>query len=290
MSERILLLFNPIAGKGRSESSVSSLEKNLKERGFDTFKSVASDYVDSSLQTNPIAGFDAVVVAGGDGTIMNLLPALSNSGVPVYNLPTGNESLFAREFGMKKNLGQVFTLLKKKTCKTCYIPTANNKPFFCMASIGFDSEVVCSIAKARTGVLGHRGYVFPTLKAALNHVAPVIDLSVNGQKVINSEPGFLIVGNCKQYALSMPFVPEASSESKELVARFFPYKSVAGFLWFNLKTLLKSRNISGSRFFRGDHFSICSEIPFPVQADGDYLEDTPVTIETTDNTIKVLSA
>ncbi len=289
MSDTILLLFNPIAGKGRSEATIKDLEKSLIERGYATLSSGVLDYIQDLHKTQPLTNFQAAVIAGGDGTIRSLLSLITNPTIPIYNIPMGNESLFAREFCMKNNLNQITSLLEVKSYKTCFIPEANQMPFFSMVSVGFDSEVVSSIAKNRTGTIGHRGYVLPILKTAVSHKAPIIDLTVDGEKVISSEPGFVIVANCKQYALSMPFIPEADCERKELVARFFPYNGLREYLLFNIRTLTGQKGLPGSKFFRGEKFLIETESPFPAQVDGDYLGNTPVELKTTGNTIKVLA-
>jgi diacylglycerol kinase (ATP) len=289
MSNNILLLFNPIAGKGRSQAAIQTLESCLKETGFRTFSAGASDYIQNLHKAQPLTNFQAAVIAGGDGTIRSLLPLISNSEVPVYNIPTGNESLFAREFYMKNNVSQIISLLEQKSYKTCFVPETNQMPFFSMVSVGFDSEVVRAIAENRTGAIGHRGYVLPTLKTSFSHKAPITSLSVDGKKVISSEPGFTIVANCKQYALSMPFLPEANCESEELVARFFPYKGLPGYLLFNIRILLGQKDLPGSKFFRGEKFLIETQSPFPAQVDGDYLGNTPIELKTTENTIRVLA-
>ncbi len=88
----------------------------------------------------------------------------------------------------------------------------------------------------------------------------------------------------------MPFLPEADSEVKKLVARFFPYKNLPGYLLINIKTLLGKKNLKGSMFFEGEKFIIETTEAFPAQADGDFLSNTPLTVETTTNTIQVLTS
>ncbi len=288
MFETVLLLFNPIAGKGNSEYLVRSLEQRLLLEGFST-RVEESSVCRETLSQDLLGGnFIAAIIAGGDGTVGDFLALFSDTRVPIYNLPTGNQSLFAKEFGMSVCFDQVVSLLKEKVSKKCYVPLANDRSFFTMASVGFDSQVVEKVSKNRSGPVGNMGYVFPTFLTAVAHRAPEISLTVDGEKLIDSQPGYVIVANCKQYALSMEFLPEANPLEKSLVARFFPYSSVASYLKLNLKALFGKKHLSGSKFFQGESFLIESSLPFPVQVDGDYVGYTPVLLQSTDRQITPL--
>ena len=46
--------------------------------------------------SDDIAASDLVVVVGGDGTIRKLLDIINKTATPIYAIPGGNESLFAR--------------------------------------------------------------------------------------------------------------------------------------------------------------------------------------------------
>ena len=289
MIKKIRLIYNPIAGKGKSELASKELESFLTAEGYSVVSSGAEELVQNEPLTPSLSQFDALLLAGGDGTLMRLLPFLIQSQTPVYMLPTGNESLFAREFNMKQCSKTVLQTLKQNIVSKHYVPNANGIHFFTMLSIGLDADIVATISEKRTGPLGHHGYVIPTLKSALRHKAPRLTLRDSSKTLIDKQSGFLILTNNSQYALKIPFVPEADSSEKNICVRFFPYNNALGFVSLSLRTLLFGAQSSSSSYFEADSFYVeASPEEAAAQADGDFISNTPLEIKIGSESINIL--
>ncbi len=91
---RVTLIHNPNAGPGRTMDG-RELVAALAAFGWRA-RSVVSDDIEKALR-NP---GDAVVVAGGDGTIGRVAKRLVRTGVPLGVIPTGTANNVARTLGV----------------------------------------------------------------------------------------------------------------------------------------------------------------------------------------------
>lgn len=267
------------------------VEAHLQKVGFLVqAKESQARYAAQEIE-NFLTNLDVVLVAGGDGTLRNILFALARTKTPVYMLPSGNESLFARAFSMRANPEQVEHALRRGNVSRRYLAQVNGEAFFTMASVGLDSEVIASIARTRSGPIGRVGYLVPTCQAFLHHVAPQIDLVVDGERKLQGESGLLIIANSPEYAGNLNPVPEADNASKCLHARFFPYRWPWIYGKFLFSYMLRHAvSLSGSTLFVGNTFQleITNRESFPIQADGEHVCQAPGTFSITDQQISIL--
>lgn len=285
------IVYNPIAGKGSSGSVSERLKLHLEENGFEVRMRESDPHGDSRETCEFVKSVDVLIVAGGDGTLMSFLPVLVMTDTPVYMLPTGNESLFAREFGMSRFPADVVRTLRTGEISRHYVGKINDTYFFEMISLGVDSEVVEMVAHSRGGPIKHKGYFLPALRAFRSHRPPQLILTVDGRRRIDGEEGYLIIANTRQYALGLGFVPEADSTQAELSARFFPYRRSFGWLAWVLRCAV-GKALPGSYppLFRGKRFEVdvIDRESYPVQADGEHIGQSPAVITISDEIINVL--
>lgn len=286
------ICYNPIAGKGRAVTQSKDLAGFLEQKGFSVSLECSDAEGDRQKVKSLAQSVDVLVVAGGDGTLLRMLPGLIECETPIYMLPVGNESLFAREFAMSSTSEEIAETFQNGIISRHSVPTCNGNPFFSMASVGFDSCVIQRVATLRKGPIRHRGYLRSILTELSNHTPPCLSVYVDGECVVKSARGFVIAANNKQYALGIRFVPEADSSRSNLTVRFFPYRNV-----FGLISVAVSRacgcSIDQARcpVFSGQEIRIETESSelYPVQADGEFLGETPVLLAAQNHWLNVLS-
>ena len=289
---RVALLYNPIAGRGRSVEIARRFQSLLLENRVAVCLAETLPNGQSPL-TAEIAAAEVICIAGGDGTLLRLIPQLSEWAKPIWLIPTGGECLAARRFGMTAEPTQLLNALKKQQRSERLLAEASDRPFFSMTSFGLDAETIALLSKQRTSKLSRFGYVLPTLRAALTFSNAKLSVSADGKKVIDEESGYFIVANGSEYAGGISFVPEASgahSENPLLCARFFPNAGIFRNIEWIFDFLLGFKvNLAGTRFFRANEYLVTSashSIAF--QADGEHLGETPVTIRRSSKRLQFL--
>jgi diacylglycerol kinase (ATP) len=265
--KKVLIIFNPISSAGNTEALAYEFGEFLTHHGIDvevcesekkmkSYKRIAAD----------ITMRDLLVVVGGDGTVRKLLPLLSKTDTPVYVVPGGNESLFARSYGMSANAED---LLSGNGIQ-------GGKPFFIMASMGFDSLTIKQIGK-RKGPINDSTYVWCGLSALVSLHHPTVTISIEGQTVIDHKSGYIIVANSPAYARNLQLVPGASPSVNELVIGFLPGARRQHELIKTLRMLQHKPAGLPLQYFSGRNISLTLHAPsYPLQVDGDYFRNRDI--------------
>lgn len=87
-------------------------------------------------------GVDAVIAAGGDGTISAAAAAAYATGKPLAVLPAGTMNLFARALGVPLVLSEALEATARGTIGEVDIATANGRPFVHQYGVGIHARLV----------------------------------------------------------------------------------------------------------------------------------------------------
>jgi diacylglycerol kinase (ATP) len=142
---------------------------------------------------------EAVVVAGGDGSVHHVLGNLSGTGVPLYHLPLGTANLFARQFGMGVCGEGVVRALEAMRTRDIDLLEINGRPAAVMMSMGTDAAVVHRLAHARRGPIRTVSYVGPFLAELSRWMARPIRVEADGGTIVDGVPGVVVVANMRHY-------------------------------------------------------------------------------------------
>jgi diacylglycerol kinase (ATP) len=286
--EKILIIYNPISSAGNTESLSRKLGTVLAGHGKNVEVCPSEKKMKgyTRIEDN-IAASELVVVVGGDGTVRKLLGLINKTGTPVYAIPGGNESLFARSYAMSTDTGDLLQAIASGICLQQFYGVISGKgirgekPFFHMASMGLDSLTVKNIGK-RKGPLNDSIYLWHGLKAlcALHH--PTVSVSVDGQPVVDHGAGYIIVANTSAYAKNLQLVPSANPSKNELVAGFLPGARPQHELVKAMRILQRKPANLPMQYFSGKHIT-CTlhDKAYPLQVDGDYFRNRDIEAEST---------
>ncbi|SFF18134.1 diacylglycerol kinase family protein [Nitrosomonas sp. Nm166] len=286
--QNILIIYNPISSAGNTETLACKLEMELSFHG----KSVVVRTSEKKMKgytriRDDIAASDLVVVIGGDGTIRKLLNSINKTDTPIYAIPGGNESLFARSYEMSTSSDDLLEAIASGTCLQQFYGLISGqgiqgeKPFFHMASMGLDSLTVKNIGK-RKGPLNDSVYIWHGLKALCSLHHPTVSVRVDGEPVIDRGSGYLIVANNSAYARNLQLVPTANPSRNELVLGFLPGAQYQHELVKAMKILQRKPANLPMQYFSGKSIA-CTlhNQSYPLQVDGDYFRNRDIESEST---------
>lgn len=108
---------------------------------------------------------DAILAAGGDGTISAAATACYESQVPLAVLPAGTMNLFAHSLKMPLDLGEALEAVAAGSVGAVDIATANGVPFIHQFSVGLHARLI----RRREGITynGRIGKVFASFRAVV---------------------------------------------------------------------------------------------------------------------------
>lgn len=141
-------------------------------------------------------GADAVVSAGGDGTVNAVASALVGGDVPLGVLPLGTLNHFARDIGMPDDLPAAVRLIANGQAQRVDVGEINGRFFVNNSSIGLYPEIVSSRDQDRRQSGRSKWWAMTIAVWRVLRRFPLLLVRVvtEGKAVVTSTP-FLFVGN-----------------------------------------------------------------------------------------------
>ncbi len=209
MSRHILYIINPIAGTRTKKDLQQFIEQKTKAAGFayQVFPSVASGDYSFLFPIIAEQGITDVVVAGGDGTISQVVNSLREQPVNFGIIPCGSGNGLALSAGISKQPEKALQVVLKGKA----IPTDGfliNGHFSCMLSgIGFDAKVAHEFAQQSQR--GLKTYASLVSRNFFNAAAYPFTINTNGFS-FNTDAYFISIANSNQFGNHVTIAPKAS--------------------------------------------------------------------------------
>ena len=229
-------------------------------------------------------GVDLVVVAGGDGTVREVVSALTGSGVPLAILPTGTANLFARNLGLdgRRRAQAVRTALGGRDValdvgqawvRTVADPARQGPwPFLVMAVIGRDARTVAATGPRLKDALGWLAYLAAGVAEMLRPaLAMEVDLDGHPRKV---RTWTVLFGNCPRIPGGIAVFPQARPDDGVLDCLEVPLRGP--WEWWAVAAhglLGRPRQVRALAYGRTSGARVVPGQPQPIQLDGDVVHD-----------------
>lgn len=214
---RLRVIRNPVAGQRRG-GLFREVLRHLEALGcvvevVDT--AGPGDATRLAAEASP-ARYDAVVVAGGDGTINEALNGLTGpggSGLPLAILPLGTANVLAAELGLPNRSADIARLIARGSARPVHLGEANGRRFSMMVGVGFDAHVVASVRPGIKRLIGKGAYVLETLRALLDYRFATYRVAVDGTEY---RAASAVVANGHYYGGRFTCAPQASLADPDL--------------------------------------------------------------------------
>lgn len=224
------------------------------------------------------AGYDAVVVAGGDGTINEVVQALANTDTALGYLPYGTVNVWAREMDIPREAVAAAQAMTTGRVEEIDLGQANDRYFLLMAGIGFDGQVMQRAQtleryKSRLGVLP---YIAAGLSMAPFYRGADIELRYDGL-IRKVQALMVILSNTRLYGGYFQLAPGAVANDGWLDLCIVRGRGPIALARQSIPFFLtRSSRLSDVEIFRVRDLTVQSDAPLPVQVDGELLGDTPM--------------
>lgn len=159
MPDSACLIFNPVAGQGDAQQQLA-LIRSLLEPAIDLDIRLTSPEqgADQLVRDAVAAGANAVIAAGGDGTLSAAAGALINSDIPLGVLSCGTANSFASALNLPADLTEACQVILSGTTRRVDAAYCNGQPMLLLVGVGFEAEMIAAAdreAKNRFGVLAY---------------------------------------------------------------------------------------------------------------------------------------
>ena len=239
MERRFIYIVNPISGAKEK----NSLRELIHARtwaagiGFEVYHSVPNgdySFLYPSIEEN---GVTDVIIAGGDGTINQVINSLRKFDINFGIIPCGSGNGLAFSAGLVKNASASLDTIFKGNTKYTDAFTINGQ-FACMlCGLGFDAQVAHDFANdPKRGLLT---YIKKTVSNFFSSKTYPFVINADGRKIA-TDSFFISIANSNQFGNHFTIAPSASltdgmldivvmNRQSKLAMLFRTFKQVFGF-------------------------------------------------------------
>ena len=278
MRRRFLLIENPRAGAGKGEliaRSVAALVKRgasverITTKSAARTRETARDAARSEL-------FDALIVAGGDGTIRDAASGLLGRALPFGVIPAGTGNVLAAELGLPRAPEALADYLCRAKAHAVTGGTANGELFLFMTGVGLDAEIVARLPLPLARRIGKTAYAPAILSALATAPRPRLTVRI-GNKTMSAE--WAIVAKSSRFAGSFRLTRKAGLLKDGLQLINITSKSrLADAIRLAVLPFGMLERMHGVRIEACAQAVIEADRPTPMQIDGDIRGTTPVEV------------
>ncbi len=295
-----LLIYNPAAGpRAELRRDLERVVGYLGERGWHVAIRATRKAGDATelARAAVAARCKAVLVAGGDGTVHEVVNGLAGSDTAMGVLPVGTGNVWAKEIGLPTltltqpdRLLAAARMLVDGEARWMDVGRAGDRYFLICAGVGIDSTVAAQVEPRTrtTKQLGALAYLSAGVRIASDFSGVRSTICVDG-RTIRTRIVLVVVSNIQLYGGFVKMTPEARVDDGLLDVRVFRgmgptwvFRHVAGvFTHRHLRDPLVSH-------YQGRQVTIETAEPYPIQLDGEPVGMTPVSVRVVPRALRVL--
>lgn len=296
----LLLIVNPTAGR-RRRGLVDAVVGRVRQEGWtvDVVETQAAGDARRLAETCDARRYGVIAVAGGDGTINEVINGLAGRGADapaVGIVPLGTANVLAHELGIGFSAAAVARTMTGGRVLSVQPGEAVNgagaRCFSLMAGAGFDAKVVAGVSAPLKRRLGRAAYVWRSLIEARRYRPVRYQVEIDG---VCHEASSVIVTRSRHYAGPYVVAPNAALGEPLLYVCLFECWGRSHTFRYGLALLLGClprtagyRVVSG-RAVRVSVLSDAGELrEQPVQIDGDNALTLPVSIGLSAGAVRLL--
>lgn len=289
-SVHLKVIYNPAAGRGRARRHVLEVEEYLRSRGarVECEPSTGPDDLVRIAAESSRAGYDRVVVCGGDGTLNLSIREFDLTRGTLALIPTGSGDDFAKVMGIPRNVRRACDVALDGVIREVDVALANEIRYLGVAGLGFDSEVADFANRNVRFLRGSAVYLYAILRVLPKFTPRPVDLrSENGSR--HAHIMFAAVGNTRQYGGGIRITPDAVVDDG-LLDLCLVHQTTRVELLKTLPKAYTGAHVSSPfvEMSRGREFHFSSDQPMAVYADGEPITRTPASFGLAAGRLKVV--
>ncbi len=260
---------------------------------FDSIATTGPGHAGEIARQEVDRGAELILVAGGDGTINEVVNGMAFSDVPLGVLPAGTANVLACELGIGKSMERAAEALADTVLERVALGSIANgseeskRYFLLMAGAGLDADIVYHLNGRLKQAFGKVAYWIGGF-SRVGRRFPEITVEANGCEFRSS---FALLSRVRNYGGDLEIAPTISLLDDEFEMVLFEGESSLGFLKYMLGVVMRQQqNMQGITILRTRQaeFSSAGGQKIHLQVDGEYVGVAPARVEIVPNALTLL--
>lgn len=293
---RILLVFNPRAGHKRGKKILTEVLERFENKGVKVTL-CQTDYPGHGMeivQQAPLCDYDALVTAGGDGMVFELINGYyrqrGDSNVPLGVIPIGTGNAFARDLGLRRERWQeaVDAIALHRKCRVDVGRfTTGGRDYYYLNILGFGFVADVSKTAQTLKIFGDSAYLLGVFYQTLLLHTYQLTLEIEGE-VLNRENIFVEISNTRYTGVNFLMSPKARIDDGLLDITLLGKMSRTRLLRCLPKIFTGEHiHLEEVETFQARKMKFETDIPKILTPDGELMGSTPIEVECLPRAVEV---
>lgn len=286
----VLLVVNPISGRGRALRDLDEVRHALRVRGLKVSVVQTAGPGDALRAARDFGGRSGVILAfGGDGTFNEVLNGADLTSCTLGMIPAGAGNVLAKEVGLSWHAPRAVEQMIGGRRIRCDVGICNGRRFACVFGAGFDGAVVERVTAKRAGAMTQRHYVPALLRTVFRPGDWDIEVRVDGS-LFSAHVNAAVVGNTHSYGGPIELTPCASPLDGLLDIMATRLNGPLAMLDRTVALLMRKTHLPRTtRYGRGSRVHLSSSRgDVPCQMDGEFAGHLPADITCSPRAMQLL--
>lgn len=288
-----LFVINPASGRDSSAPLKRALLDELPNiPGADAVVLTGPDQALQIATEAAANGYDRIVVAGGDGTINEIINGIGDSEIALGIIPVGTGNVLAHDLGIARDdLQGALGIIKAGKTREVDLGKAGDTRFLLMAGFGFDAEVVRSVPSRAKGIFGRMAYAPMLVHESVMYRPSEFRLVLDEETALSTSAYNVIICNCASYAPNLRIAPNASLDDGLLDVMIFerrPAMKLRFLGWLSASLITRWAADSSAIHYQARRVRIESTPIVKMQIDGDVRGESGVTVEVLPKALRLI--
>jgi YegS/Rv2252/BmrU family lipid kinase len=296
--KRALLFFNKKSGQNAGGGKLDLIRDHLMEHDINVqteFVPKPPNEMRSLVHQALTEGVELVLAAGGDGTISLVADALVDSGLPLGILPLGTGNLLAKELKIPTHLEKALDLVTSTDWQPFEIDAIemNGHHYLLNLSAGLSSQVMKNTPSEEKQRFGFFAYLAHFFQQVFGLKLQRFEISCDEKKATSFMASEVMVTNGKTIAFDpLEWADDIYINDGRLDLFIIRAANLFDILKFIIVIFSKRtwRNPIIRHLPIEDSCTIKSAHPLPIQADGDAVGQTPITVRVKRRAVSIVTS
>jgi len=227
-----------------------------------------------------------LVVGSGDGTIASVVDHLAHTETVLGYLPLGTTNNFGRSLGLPLRLEAAVDVIATGKVADVDLGSVNGDLFANLVSIGVSAAVAGHTPHALKRRLGRGAYALTGLRTLVTH-RPFVAEVKTGDTTWHVTTHQLNIANGRMHA-GTAIATDASIDDRLLIAYSLGGSRRLSTIGASARQALTPwQPVERKGYLIASEFSISTDVPLPVDVDGEISGHTPINVKVTEQALRV---
>lgn len=284
--KRLLVIRNPAAGQRRERRYRRAMALIERRARFDVAETRGPGDATRIAEEADPARYDAVVAAGGDGTVNEAVNGLAGRPLPLGVIPLGTANVLAHEIGVGSSIDRAVAAILAGRPQPIALARADGRYGCLMVSAGYDARAMTRVRPALKRLFGEGAYYVAATEELLARRRTMLSVEADGRRY---EASTVIVANGRLYGGRYVCAPDADLTVAEFRVVMLQRTGLWNVARYGLALIRGALpRLPDVRTVAASQVRILGPAGEPYQSDGDLLGTIPVTVVAVPDAVEIL--